>query len=474
MIYPLLLIITDFITLLAAFALAYILRVQVDSSPLVREIPALSFIKVFALLIPLWLIINGILGLYSKPVYEKRLPELGRLLAGSFLGILLIIGYDFLLDTTIFPARLVPVYAFIGSFILLVIARNILWLLRRYLFRYGYGVRGVMIIGSTDASKALAEILQHTLASGYRVAAIVGNKSSIPEGLEHTHYPSLAKALDAFPKLGIHTVIQTELFESEGKNNEVFEFVRDHHLQYKFIPAQSEFYTGKNTVEVLFGFPVISVHQTPLIGWGSVIKRITDIVIALLAVIILSPLLVIVALLVKITDPRGPIIFKHERLTRFGETFYIYKFRSMYQKYSGQDIKAFKAMGRDDLVAYWQEYQKTPEGDDPRVTPLGKFLRSSSLDELPQLLNVLRGSISLVGPRPILKDELLRYKNASSVFLSVKPGVTGLWQVSGRSNLSYEDRIKLDLYYVQNWSLWLDVKILLKTIPVVFKRAGAR
>ena len=480
MIYPLLLILSDFVALLSAFTLAYILRVQIDDSPLVREIEAVTFIKVFLLLFPVWLIVNGMLGLYAKRVYEKRLPELGRLLVGAFIGILIIIGFDFLRDETIFPARLVPVYGFLLAFFFLSVFRNILWIFRRYMFRYGYGVRGVMVIGSTDASKKLVASLSPTLSSGYTIRAIVGNKSLVPEGFEGKHYSSIEDALKALPKLSIHTVIQTEFYANETRNEKIFSAVRDNHLQYKFIPAQSDFYTGKNSVEVLFGFPVISVHQTPLVGWGRVVKRLMDIVLTLVALVAALPIMFVIAVITKITDPRGPIIYKHKRVTRFGTNFYVYKLRSMYWKYSTgdkatrkSDADIFREMGREDLVKEFEKNQKVK--DDPRIMPIGKFTRKTSLDELPQLFNVLKGDLSLVGPRAMTRDEAKLYREEArgDVILSVKSGITGLWQVSGRSDLNREERIRLELYYVQNWSLWMDIRILFKTIWVVFSGRGA-
>lgn len=481
MIYPLLLLITDFVTLLAAFTVAYILRVQIDSRPLVQEIEAITFIKVFLLLIPFWLIVNALLGLYSRHIFEKRLPELGRLLVGSFIGILIVIGFDFTQDDSIFPARAVPIYAFIAAFILLALARNLLWIVRRKLFKFGIGVRNVLIIGSNTATTQLAEILMETRNSGYRIVGIIGNKNFLPRRWTGKHFSHIGDALDNLSKLGIHTIIQTELYESEKLNQRIFESIRNNHLQYKFIPSQSDFYTGKNTVEVLWGFPVISVHQTPLIGWGRIFKRMTDIFLAFLALLLVSPFIILVVIFQKIREPRAPIFYAQERVTRYGTKFKIFKFRTMIWKYSTgknapckDDIDSLKKMGREDLIA---EFLKTNKlANDPRVTKFGSFLRKTSIDELPQLINVLRGDLSLVGPRAVREFELKAFRDQAGgdVVLSVKSGVTGLWQVSGRSNLSLEERVRLELYYVQNWSLWLDIKILLKTVLVVLKGSGAR
>lgn len=480
MIYPLLLLISDFVALLSAFTLAYILRVQLDSSPLLRQIESISFIQAFLVLFPIWLIINGMLGLYARPVYEKRLPELGRLITGAFIGILVIIGYDFLREESIFPARLVPVYGFFLAFFFLTTFRNMLWIFRRYMFRYGYGVRGVMIIGSTSASKKLLASLKNTLSSGFKIRAIVGDKSMLPKDYDGKQFSNIEAALKSLPKMAIHTIIQTEFYDNESRNEQIFAAVRDNHLQYKFIPAQSDFYTGKNTVEILFGFPVISVHQTPLVGWGRVVKRITDLVFTLIAMVIALPLMLIIAIIMKVSEPSAPVIYRHRRVTRFGTNFGILKFRSMQWKWRTgpkapyKDNEAvFRAMGREDLLPELKKYSKV--ANDPRITPIGRFLRSTSLDELPQFFNVLKGDISLVGPRPMTVEEAKVYNKQSDgdVILSVKGGVTGLWQVSGRSDITFDERVSLELYYVQNWTFLMDVRILFKTIWVVLFRKGA-
>jgi lipopolysaccharide/colanic/teichoic acid biosynthesis glycosyltransferase len=171
-------------------------------------------------------------------------------------------------------------------------------------------------------------------------------------------------------------------------------------------------------------------------------------------------------------DP-GPIIFRQKRITRFNNRFGAYKFRTMKRKYSGREpVEAFKLMGRNDLVAAFQKAEKLPE--DPRVSLIGRFLRRFSIDELPQLLNVIKGDISLVGPRAVIEEELKFYGRKSPMLLSVKTGITGLAQVSGRSSLDYYERAKLDLYYVQNWSFWMDIMILIKTFRVVLGRSGVR
>jgi len=221
---------------------------------------------------------------------------------------------------------------------------------------------------------------------------------------------------------------------------------------------------------------MITIYQTPLVGWGSIVKRIFDFFVSLILVILLSPLFLVIAILQKIFNP-GTVLYKNERLSRFSKRIRLYKFRSMthlpgWDSTNVDDAAEYRAMGREDLALEYEKYHKVTH--DPRVNRFGRFLRATSIDELPQIFNVLRGDLSLVGPRPILPQEAGLAKGRTALLHSVKSGVTGLWQVSGRNELSFEERIELALFYAQNWTFWLDIKILFKTILVVLKRRGAK
>jgi len=278
--------------------------------------------------------------------------------------------------------------------------------------------------------------------------------------------------LKQIKELGITSIIQTDLYENPDRNQTILSAAQANHIDYSFIPAESEFYSGKNTVDVFLGYPMITVYQTPLVGWGSIVKRIFDFVLSLIGSIILLPFFLIIVLIIKLTDP-GPAFYVSKRLSRFSQPIGLIKFRSMGAKYGSKDAaEEFREMGREDLALEYEKNRKVE--NDPRITTFGRFLRASSIDELPQILNVLKGDISLVGPRPILPQEVKMAKGRTALLHSVKSGMTGLWQVSGRSELSFEDRIELELFYAQNWTFWLDIKILFKTVWVVLKGRGAK
>lgn len=470
--YSLILIIADFLTLLVAFGIAYILRVQFDPRPLISQVYATQFFTTFALLAPFWILIFAALGLYQATTYNRRLVEWGKIAVGAFIGILLVIGWEYISELHLFPARLVAVYALVASFLLIVVERELLRVTRSLLFYFGRGVSRVLIIGDSSATRDIADNLSNTYKSGYKVVAIAGPKKVIPPGLEVRHFTSVDNALKKIKELRITTIIQTDLYDSAARNQQILGAAQVHHISYSFIPGEAEFYAGKNTVDVFLGYPMISVSQTPLIGWGAMTKQVFDTIVSLVLIILLSPVLLILILLQLIFNP-GPVFYISKRLSKFSEPVNLIKFRSMSPKYGKKDAAAeFREMGREDLALEYEKNRKV--ANDPRITRFGNFLRKTSLDELPQIFNVLRGDLSLVGPRPILPQEANFSPNRTALLHSVKSGVTGLWQVSGRSNLSFEERIELELFYAQNWSFWLDIKILFKTLAVVIRKKGAK
>lgn len=195
------------------------------------------------------------------------------------------------------------------------------------------------------------------------------------------------------------------------------------------------------------------------------VKRALDVILASIALVILSPIFLIIALAIKL-ESKGPVLFKHKRIGKEGKEIYIYKFRSMVDK--AEDM--IKDFNPEQMKEFKENYKLK---NDPRITMIGKFIRKTSLDELPQLLNIIKGELSIIGPRPVVEEELEKYGDYKKKFLSVTPGLTGYWAANGRSNTSYEERMKMELYYVDNMSLKMDLKVLLKTIISVVRKVGA-
>lgn len=463
-IYGLVLLLGDVLALVSAFVGAYLLRVSYDPRPLVAPVPAMTYLYLFIALVPFWLVMFGLLGLYSRNTYEKRFSELGRLLVGSVIGFMFVITAEFVMNRPIFPARLVPVYGLVLGFVFLVLFRNIIRGIRHLLYAYNVGVSNVLIVGNTTIAEELVQAFSANNRSGYRVVGIVG-KHKYPNVKT---YATFAEAVKKIGRPHIQLIFQTELYADSEQNNEVLTFAQEHHIAYRFIPGNTELFVGNIDVELFqSSIPVIAVHQTALVGWGRIAKRLFDFCVALFLIVLLLPLMVFISILVFIFSP-GPIFYKQQRITRFNSRFNIYKFRTSKMKYTCSTKEGFRRMGRPDLYEKWLKNGNYLPND-PRFTPIGHFLRLTSLDELPQLFNILKGDISLVGPRALVPEEIDMAEGKHGI-VSVKSGLTGLAQVSGRRDISFEERRKLDLYYVQNWSFWLDLVILLKTLRfIVYK-----
>lgn len=472
LIYGVILVVGDFLALVAAFVVAFLLRSNhFSNTPVAHPIAGTTYLHIFLLLLPFWILLFALLGLYNNSIQEKRFVELGRLLLGSFVGLLFVTSYAYFSNHTVFPAKRVPIYGFGLAFVFLAVFRNLARGLRAWLFSYGIGITNLMLVGNTKITVELIEFLDNYRVSGYRIVGLVADKAQA-----HARYPHL-KIFDTFEEAvkhlkasDIHGIVQTELYASGARNNEILDYAQTNHISYRFVPGNSELFVGNIAVELFrSSIPVIAVHQTALIGWGRIVKRFLDILLSLIALIPGLPLMIVLAFAVKLSDLRGPIFFKDPRLTRFGSIAKIYKFRTMIPAYSGiTPEEAFTKMGKPELIKLYREGGDKIDND-PRLSGIGKFLRRTSLDELPQLINILKGDISFVGPRALQPQELEQHAK-KDLILAVKSGLTGLAQVSGRKDLPVPERRKLDLYYVQNWSLWLDMIIIVKTFRVVISR----
>jgi exopolysaccharide biosynthesis polyprenyl glycosylphosphotransferase len=464
LVYNIFLVIGDFVALVLAFGAAYIIRAHYFTTAVAHPIHGSTYIEIFLSLLPFWIIIFALIGLYNQYIYEKRFQEVGLLLIGSFLGFLFVIFWDFISLHPIFPSKLVPIIGLALSFVLLVIFRNLARYVRTKLYSYGIGLNNVLLVGNTPMTLELVDSLGDYKSTGYKIAGVVGDKRMFSRLQNINIFANFAEVISG-GKLYFNTIVQTELYADEHRNREILEYAQVNHVSYRFVPGNSELFVGNIDVELFRNsVPVIAIHQTALIGWGRVFKRLFDVIAGLILLIITSWLIILIFIAELLSG--GNVFFRQERLTRFNTPFRVIKFRTL--KKSSNNMtpeEAFTKMGRADLIPIYRTNGDQIEND-PRFTKLGRFLRRTSLDELPQLFNVVKGDISLVGPRPLIPQELSVYEKRHTI-LSVKSGLTGLAQVSGRKNISFEERRKLDLYYVQNWTFWLDLVILAKTIRVI-------
>ena len=320
--YGFCLVILDFVALLGAFVGAYILRVKIDDRPLIEFVSARSFFAVFVVMSFFWVILFALLGLYNSSVYENRFKEFGRLLVGSFVGLLFVLSIAYLSKKPIFPARLVPVYGYLFSLSLLVLLRNIARFTRNRLFYYGIGVTNLLIVGNSKIVKELVDLF-NVRGSGYKIVGLVNYDQKVA-GINS--FKTFEEAIEKLPLHKIQSIIQAELYTSNLKNNQILEFAQRNHIAYRFIPGNTELFIGNIDVELFrSSIPVIAVNQTALSGWGRIIKRLFDVAISLPLLVFLSPIFVLLSLLIIISDFSKPF-FSQKRVTRYGRVFNIYKF----------------------------------------------------------------------------------------------------------------------------------------------------
>lgn len=462
------LIIGDAVMLILSFAAAYAIRVHIDPRPYVFESQLLEFVITTLWVLPVLLIILAVLGLYKKSFImgKSRLSEIGRLFVAAILSVAALIVYDFFTGDNLFPVRVMALSSVALCFVFLVIERFLIRFVAKQIFRKDYGTKRVLIIGNHKNTEYLADYITSTPESGYRLAGVVASKKYIPKDLKEKQYSSLK---DALKKVRADVIFQTD----EKSTEYVYHQAIQRHLLYYFVPSETALSSHFGELELIGNTPAVLVKLTPLSGGMAVIKRTFDICFSLVALIIAAIPMLVVFIIQKLLDIRHSAFYVDERLTRYNRKFKCYKFRSMKAEYSGMTAEeAFIKMGKPELIKPYRkngDYMK----NDPRITKFGHFIRATSLDELPQLFNILKGDISLIGPRALLPGELRDYGDRSLI-LAVKSGLTGFAQVSGRRDISFEERRSLDIYYVMNWSLILDLSIFFKTIATVLKRDGAK
>lgn len=467
--FHILLIIFDACAIVFSYLFAFYIRTHIDTRPYYFIGRPIDSVSTILLLIPIWLLIIFSLGLYKKDIFapRKRIRETTRLFFASILGTMLIVTVSFLKEENVFPVRLVAFYSTILCFIFLVVFRFIIRSIRKmYLSRGKKNVVRALIVGNNKNTKYLADFITDSPEAGYRIAGIVAGAKFIPKSEKKHQYSSVKEALK---KTRPDVIFQTD----ERSTEYVYKQALNRHIPYYFVPSEAALSSQLGELELIGETPAILVKVTPLAGGGQIVKRFFDIVLSFLALLVTIIPMMIVWVIMKLSDPKHKVFYSDIRLTKNNRRFKIYKFRTMKAEFSGlTPEEAFKKMGQPKLIKKYRDNGDFLEKD-PRITKIGKFLRRTSLDELPQFWNILKGDISLVGPRALIPNELRTYGDRS-LLLTVKSGLTGLAQVSGRRNIPFDERRRLDLYYIQNWSLWLDVQIVIKTVITVFKHEGAK
>ncbi len=454
----------DALMLLAAGVVSFYIRLHAINlvGPVLYQLQLTSFLQIVYLVIPFLLLVFAGLGLYKLKGTRKFSQEFGRVIIGVSLGLFAVIIL-FFFNQSLFPSRFIVLAGWVLSIVFVMLGRLVLRIIQSYEFRLGKGLHRLVIINGNNRETAVIQTMLNDRRHGYRVVKDLVYSEEIFNQLEQLNAQG-----------EIDEILQTNPGLSDEHNLRLVEFARGHGLQFSFVPNLFE--VQRNAIEVgdFSGVPVISLKNTPLDGWGKVAKRVVDVIASSICLLITSPLFLAIYIAIRMDSP-GPALYPALR-GGCGKDFWFYKFRTMYSHLSvGEDFGGDAAVQLRQQL--WKQNKRGGElgpflkiKDDPRVTRVGKFLRRSKLDEIPQFWNVFVGNMSMVGPRAHVLDEVERYRASYNRMFSIKPGAFGMSQLAQIAwpDLPFEEEIRLNTYYIENWSLWLDVSLLAKSFVMLF------
>lgn len=445
------LLILDIAVIWVSLYTAYHLRFYsfvTDVFPITKGLPLWLFYKnSLYFIIPVFVFVffqNGLYRTYFIPLID----ELIRIIRSVSLGLFFLILTTFFYRDVSF-SRLTFALFWLISILLLFTSREMFKLFASFVLRSFSGRESVLVVGRENKT-IRALIKKHPHLQVYY--------------FPYEEESDIAKLRELILDKTVSQVLIIRYNWGQGKLLEFYDWCENAGVELKFVPDLVQLCKGEVSIDSSLGIPFFHLRTVSLSGFNFYFKRVLDIIAAILILSVLWPFLFLVALLIMI-DSKGHFLYHHKRMGYRGKNFNFYKFRTMVRD---ADVLLEKIMDKSE--------RKGPVfkmSNDPRITSLGRVLRRFSIDEIPQLLNVLRGDMSLVGPRPQVLWEASAYDDWAKRRLRVLPGITGLWQVSGRASLSYEEMIKLDIFYIENWSLGLDINILLNTLPAIFSKKGA-
>lgn len=403
-------------------------------------------------------------GLYSIRLAGNLFHQMWLIITSLTIGLSALITYYFVFQPPR-PSRLLVPFVWATAIVVLCLGRMLLSALIGVLHSMGLGERRLLVVGSGRLGKMIMQHIVATPSLGYSIVGFLHDTRE-PAG-DFGRFTMLGTLEDLALVIRSMRVDEVIIALPSEQHMQIIRSVRLCErlgASFKLVPELYELSLSRIDMEAIEGIPLLGIKQKPLNTIQRAAMRLTDIVGAALVLVLGSPIWLCFALMIKLTSP-GEVIFAQPRVGYNGRTFKCYKFRTM-QKNAEQVLHTLLAQNEAQGPLFKMK-------DDPRVTSIGKFLRRSSLDEIPQLLNVIRGDMSLVGPRPPLHREVAQYEDWQKGRLAMKPGMTGLWQVRGRSNLTFDEGVLMDLYYIENWSLRLYYHILLRTVPSVLFSRGA-
>jgi len=461
--------ISDVILINLAFAIAYWLRYGLQWFASVDEanfVPYAAFIPISLTLTVLLWGIYKLNGVYNQSRGASWFDEVYRLVTGTATGIILMVFVIVFLFRPLLYSRLIFLYAGVLITVFLSASRLAMRMVRNHLRKKGRGIDRLLIVGVGEVGRT---VMRHVVAQpslGYQVIGFVDDdpdKGRTDIG-RFRALGSTANLPRLVKELAVDEVIITLPWMYHRKIVSIIAQCEREQVRVRIVPDMFQMTLSHLDVADLGGIPTVGVRDISISTGERLFKRTIDVVISLTGLVLLLPLFLLIALLVRL-DSRGPVFFTQIRVSKGEKLFACYKFRSMREGAEAEQEKLLTLNEADGPLFKMR--------DDPRITRVGRILRRLSLDELPQLFNVLMGHMSMVGPRPATPAEVQRYQPWHKGRLEIAPGITGLWQVSGRSELSFDEMVLLDLYYIENWSPLLDLQILLRTVPKALTGEGA-
>ncbi|MDP3046336.1 MAG: sugar transferase [Chloroflexota bacterium] len=463
----LVMVLLDVVFINAAFVVAYWLRYEVEFGGTVEEanfVPLSAFLPVQVSLTLITILVFLTEGLYRGPHRPSWPNQLSIIIRGTIIAVAVLIVIVFIFQPYFF-SRLIFAQAWALMVVFLGLARLLEDGLRGMLRRRGIGVVRLLLVGAGDVGRSIMQSLVAQPGLGYDVVGFVDDDREKLQDIGR--FKALGATADIprlVSELAVDEVIITLPWLSHGKVLAIMSHCQKRGVQVKVVPDLFQISMNQVDIDELNGIPLIGLREPSLQVTSQLVKRGIDILVSLVALIGLSPVLIVTALAIVVDSP-GPVIFPQVRVGQGGRTFTLYKFRSM-RTGADEEKDRLRQVTETNGVTFKLKV-------DPRRTRVGRLIRRTSLDELPQFYNVLRGEMSLVGPRPAIPSEVEHYEDWHRKRMLVKPGLTGLWQVMGRSELPFEEMVMLDVFYIENWSLPMDLKILLRTVPSVLSGRGA-
>lgn len=464
---PLLLVVIDYIALIGALQQAWYIRAIALPQHFASLMPFVIKDALLYIVIPCaYILFLAYEGLYSKrlPIWQSAEKIFKICTYVSIFGIMIM----YLIGTAEQVSRLFVAFAWSSSFIYLCIAR---FFGKKILTACGLWQIPVVVIGAGKTAELIAKKFVDDPGIGYKIVGVIeDNIAERPLVKQYPHIGTFATAEHSVKASGVQDVIIAAPGLPREYLLDLVYHIQPHVRNLTIVPDIVGVPLSDMSVETLFNekLVLLKTHNNMMKTRNRILKKTFDSVASLLGTIVISPILFVIGIAIYIASP-GPVIFAHKRIGADGKAFPCYKFRSMVT--NAQDVLEQYLKENPDARAEWEHDFKLK--NDPRVTHIGNFLRKTSLDELPQLFNVIKGEMSLVGPRPIVDKEIPKYGEYINDYYLVRPGITGYWQVGGRSDVDYDSRVQMDSWYVRNWSFWQDVVLLFKTIGVVVGRKGA-